>query len=156
MEFLRVHWAEPQSAAGRRSIGPSVFHQNMNFDGECHTTEPPFPITSYTIDLLDSGKTTIYCIRWKSFQDRTSVFSDTRSIYLLKVGCDQEERDRILKNWGKTDGNISWEEELLLFFLSNGATSIHSQLVTARLMSGAYFGWSDEREQQRPKPCVIM
>jgi hypothetical protein len=128
----------------------------MNMDGLCHTTEPPFPITSFTIDLLDSGKTTIYCIRWKGFQDRIPVFSDTRSIDLLKVECDQEERGRILKKWGKTDDNISWEEEILIFFLSHGATSIHSQLVTARLMSGDYFGWSDERGQQRPKPCVIM
>jgi hypothetical protein len=153
LEFLRVHWKEPQSSVGRRTILPLLSHfmPGCSDDGLSVV-----PVSKCSLTLHDAGRTSIYCIEWKSFEYRDAVLSNRKWRRMLQGDSVQEEWKLLLQEWGKADEDISPEEELLLFFLSHGAKSTDSRLVKATLMDGSYFGWSRDQVQQRPRPCLIM
>ncbi|CAI7657472.1 unnamed protein product [Penicillium pancosmium] len=152
LEFLHVHWAESQSSVGRITINPML----NNF--KCissHDGRGPMPVIKYSLTLHDAGMTSIYCIEWRSFEHRADVLSHPGWRRILKDSSG-EERKVILQKWKKTEEVVSPEEDLLLFFISHGASDTNSQLVRAKLMNGKYFGWSDFQANQRPISCNIM
>ncbi|KAJ5087234.1 hypothetical protein N7456_010850 [Penicillium angulare] len=152
LEFLHVHWAESQSSVGRITITPML----NNF--KCissHDGRGPMPVIKSSLTLHDAGMTSIYCIEWRSFEHRADVLSHPGWRKILKDSSG-EERKVILQKWKKTEEVVSPEEDLLLFFISHGASDTNSQLVRAKLMNGKYFGWSDFQANQRPISCNIM
>lgn len=152
LEFLKVQWSEPQSLARLMSIGSMLedFKSISSHDGR-----GPMPVLKYSTTLHDSGMTSIYCIEWRSFEYRDDVLVNPGWRRSLKDST-EEERKVILQKWNKTDETITPEEELSLFFLSIGARGSDSQLVRAKLVNAAYFGWSTSQATQRPKPCNIL
>ncbi|KAJ5741878.1 hypothetical protein N7533_011287 [Penicillium manginii] len=112
LEFLRVHWKEPQSSVGRRTILPLLSHfmPGCSDDGLSVV-----PVSKCSLTLHDAGRTSIYCIEWKSFEYRDAVLSNRKWRRMLQGDSAQEEWKLILQEWGKADEEISPEEELLLF-----------------------------------------
>lgn len=108
------------------------------------------PVRSFSSVRVDDMRVA-YCIEWKSLEDRADMFSSSalrrqlRSVYT-------EHRAPFLQALGKTEEELTWEEDLDIFFKTTGAGHILQSVWKAQFISDKYLGLDARKEQT----CVIL
>ena len=103
------------------------------------------------LKLPNGDHVSFYCIEWNTFERREEVFSDPG----LRQGMKQiykEERPPILQALGKTEKQLTWEEDLQVFIDCTGPSKVQRQFVLARLVNDKYLGL----DKKRKLSCVIL
>ncbi|KAJ5807083.1 hypothetical protein N7474_010675 [Penicillium riverlandense] len=98
-----------------------------------------------------NGYTSFYCIEWNTFERREEVFTEPA----LRQGMKQmykEERQPILQALGKTEEELTWEEDLQIFIESTGPEKVQRHFVHATLVDDQYLGLDNRKKL----PCVIL
>lgn len=140
----------PELQSHRHSSVLSVILESHSIGGSnwhLHTA----PVRLFSGASLDDDKAFVYCIEWKSIQDRTALFADPmtreqmRSVY-------SDNRGPFLQYLGKTDEDITWEEAFRVFFLSMGA-DVQSRFVTATLVTDEYLGLKRRKRKKKQPVC---
>lgn len=109
------------------------------------------PVRSFSHNNLSHKKQTLFlCIEWKSLEDRATVLSDSPVRELMK-SAHAEFRVPFLQELGKTEDDLTLEEDFDVFLRSTGAKDIQHRFVTAKCVTDDYLGLDPGR-----KKCVIV
>jgi hypothetical protein len=66
-----------------------------------------------------------------------------------------EHRAAVIQKLGKAEENLTWEEDLQVFFESTGSTNIQSRFSTGFWVNEAYSSLGQDTNRKR-RPCVVM
>lgn len=92
-----------------------------------------------------------YCIEWNTFERREEVFAEPELRQQMKRVY-KEERPPILQALGKPEEELTWEEDLQVFFDCTGPDKVRRQFVMTWLVDDQYLGL----DKKRQLPCVIL
>lgn len=115
------------------------------------------PVRSFSTTTIESSKgekILFCCIEWKSLQDRAILFADTSLRKGMKT-ANAEHRAAVIQALGKAEDDLTWEEDLQVFWESTGATNIQCQFLTGVWVSEAYLGLGKD-EAKKWRRCVIL
>lgn len=98
------------------------------------------PVKSYsTAGLTGETNTHFSCIEWKSFEDHIALFSDN-SLRKQMRSVNADLRAPYVQALGKKEGELTWEEDLDIFFNSTGTKKIEHRLMIAKFVNDEYLG----------------
>lgn len=83
-------------------------------------------------------------------EDRAAVLSDSLVRKQLK-SFNAEFRIPVVQGLGKTEDDLTWEEDFDVFLRSTGAKDIQHRFVTGRFVTDQYIGLDPEKSS-----CVIV
>lgn len=115
------------------------------------------PVRSFSTQTVHSpkrDKILFCCIEWKSLEDRAALYADSSLRTQMKT-ANAEHRATVIRTLGKAEEDLTWEEDLHVFFKSTGATDIQSRFLTGCWVSEAYLGLDKDTNRKRRR-CVIM
>lgn len=115
------------------------------------------PVRSFstkTIESLEGEKILFCCIEWKSLEDRAALYADPSLRKQMKT-ANGAHRAPVLQALGKEDEELTWEEDLQVFFESIGATDFQRQFLTGVWVNEAYLGLGEDETRKRGA-CVIQ
>ncbi|KAJ5174792.1 uncharacterized protein N7482_000669 [Penicillium canariense] len=115
------------------------------------------PVRSYSTNSLvlpNGDRVLFFCIEWKSLQDRAALFAKPSLRKQMKT-ANAGYRAPFLQALGKTEEELTWEEDVHIFFDSTGAKGTQRQFLTGTLATNDYLGQS-QGIRKRKGPCVIF
>ena len=95
-----------------------------------------------------------WCIEWNTFQQREEVFTDPSLREQMKLPW-TEFRPPLLRALGKTEEELTWEEDLQVFFECTGAERTQRRVVIATVLTDKFLGL-DKKSKKRKLPCMIL
>ena len=101
--------------------------------------------------LANEYHVSFYCIEWSTFERREEVFSSPTLRQGLK-GMYQEHRQPILESLGKTEEDLTWEEELQVFIDCTGPDKVQRHFVHATPVDDRYLGLKKKKKSL----CMIL
>ena len=162
-EFLTLHFAKIDEQPSYRILG-YILERYVRENGPCSWSNPPLtqdlkpagPIMSISNASPDDDKTRLFCIEWESIQARRSLLQDPNVRTPFKQTF-KEERSIVFQGLGKTDEDLTWEEEFRVFLLSMGAFESFSQFLTGSYLTDDYLGLNKvEETKAKTTPCCIL
>ena len=115
------------------------------------------PVRSFSAKTIESpkGETILFCcIEWKSLHDRATLYADP-SLRKEMKRANAEYRAAVIQALGKTEEDLTWEEDLQVFFESTGATDIQRQFLAGVWVNEAYLGLGKDGNKKRLS-CMIL
>lgn len=115
------------------------------------------PVRSFstkTIESPEGEKILVCCIEWKSLEDRADLYADPSLRKQMKT-ANGEHRTPVLQVLGKEDEDLTWEEDLQVFFESIGATDLQRQFLTGVWVNEAHLGLGEDETRKRGA-CVTL
>ncbi|OKP14672.1 hypothetical protein PENSUB_11430 [Penicillium subrubescens] len=115
------------------------------------------PVRSFSTKTMESpkGEKILFCfIEWKSLEDRAALYADPSLRKQMKT-ANAAHRAPVIQALGKKEEDLTWEEELQVFFESTGATDIQRQSLTGVWVNEAYLGLEKDKTRKRGS-CVIQ
>lgn len=103
------------------------------------------------LTLANGDYVSFYCIEWSTFERREEVFTAPALRQGMK-GMYREERQPILQALGKTEEDLTWEEELQVFIDCTGPDKVQRHFVHATLVDDRYLGL----DKRKKSLCVIL
>lgn len=110
--------------------------------------------STQTVHSSKGEKILFCCIEWKSLQDRATLYADPNLRKQMKT-ANAEHRAAVIQKIGKAQEDLTWEEDLRVFFESTGATAIRRHFLTGVWVNEAYLGLYKDENRKR-KACVIL
>lgn len=115
------------------------------------------PVRSFSTKTIESprGEKILFCcIEWKSLEDRATLYADLSLRKQMKT-ANAAHRASVIQALGKKEEDLTWEEDLQVFFESTGATDIQRQFLAGVWVNEAYLGLEKDGTRKRGS-CVIQ
>lgn len=115
------------------------------------------PVRSFfnkTTESPEGDKILFCCIEWKSLEDRATLYTDPSLRKQMRT-ANAAYRAPVIRALGKKEEDLTWEEDLHVFFGSTGATDIQRQFLTGVWVNEAYLGLEKDENRKRAS-CVVQ
>lgn len=115
------------------------------------------PVNRYErndLELPNGDHVDFWCIEWNTFKRREEVFAEPALRQQMKRVW-KEQRLPILQALGRTEEELTWEEDLQVFFDCTGPDKVRRQFVIATLVDDKYLGFNKKRKNVKLS-CAIL
>lgn len=106
------------------------------------------------LELPNGDHVDFWCIEWNTFKRREEVFAEPALRQQMKRVW-KEQRLPILQALGRTEEELTWEEDLQVFFDCTGPDKVRRQFVIATLVDDKYLGFNKKRKNVKLS-CAIL